>query len=154
MKDFHPSSLNTIRIVTVYTSHGIEILGSFIRFGTGGNIVDNGGKDGILAMVNPETGVVMTDGYNKIGKIFIKHPDTHKEIKGFGIPRYREMIELCKQAASEDSRIKIIGWDITLRENDSIEIIEGNHRPDAYGLQMPIKKGYKTRLFEMLKDQL
>lgn len=150
---FHPQSLNTIRIVTVRGKSGkINILGAFIRFGTGGNVVDNGGNDGILAQINCEKGEIMTEAFDKKGISYSKHPDTGIQFIGFKIPHFQEMIDISKAAAEIVPSVPITGWDIVLRNDGIIDIIEGNHRPDAYGLQTPLKQGYRTKLKEFLKS--
>lgn len=150
-KCFHPNSLNTVRIVTVKSKNGdVNVLGSFIRFGTGGHVVDNGGNDGILAQVDVVSGLIVTDAFDKTGNSYSHHPDSGLEIKGFKIPGFNKMVETCTKAHLVEPKVSIVGWDVVLRDNGLLEIIEGNHRPDAYGLQMPLKKGYRTRLNKLL----
>ncbi len=152
IKQFHPSSLNTVRIVTVLNSKDeVNVLGSFIRFGTGGNVVDNGGSDGILAMIDIDSGKIFTDAYNKKGIAFKVHPDTGIKFSGFTIPRFQEMIEVCKLGAKRVPQARILGWDIVLRDDNEIDVVEANAMPDAYGLQMPVKKGYRSTLMEMMR---
>lgn len=151
VKAFHPSSLNTVRIVTVKTHSGVEILGSFIRFGRSNNIVDNGGQNGLLAMVDCTTGTIMTDAFDKMGNSFQRHPDSNIPFIGFKIPGFKDMITVVTKAALINPQVKVIGWDVVKKSNGEIDIVEGNHRPDAYGLQMPIDKGYKTKLYKMIK---
>ena len=52
LQRFHPESLNTIRVVTVRGRSGIRVLGSFIRFGRGGAVVDNAHAGGLFAHVD------------------------------------------------------------------------------------------------------
>lgn len=130
--NYHPQSLNTVRIVTVKGKHQISILGAFVRFGTGNNCVDNGGTDGILALINHESGMVITDAFDKHGNSFSVHPDSHIPFKGLLIPMWNKMISVCKSAQELIPEAKVIGWDVVVTNNHEIEIIEGNHRPDAY----------------------
>lgn len=151
---FHPSSLNTVRVVTVRGKSGkIWILGSFIRFGTGGNIVDNGGKNGILSQIDLTTGEIFTDAVDKDGRSFATHPDSGITFKGFRILKFKEMLEVCVKAArTAPPSVPIIGWDVVIRDDGIIDIIEGNQRPDAYGLQTPVKIGYKDKLYKFLNS--
>lgn len=60
------------------------------------------------------------------------------------------MIEVWTKAAKLIPKAKIIGWDIVVRDNEQIELIEANAMPDAYLPQMSLKKGNKTRLQQLL----
>lgn len=147
IRAFHTSSLNTVRIVTVRgKKNKIYTLGSFIRFGTKGHIVDNGGNDEILAEIDIETGEIITAAYDKFGTTYENHPDTWLPIRGFIIPKFDQLIDTCKAAHMSEPCISIVGWDVVLTDKDQIENIEGNHRPDAYGLQVPQKKAIKPNL--------
>ena len=150
---FHPESLNTVRVVTVLGKSGkVSILGSFIRFGTGGNYVDNGGKDGILAEIDVDSGMVITNAFDKHRNEFDRHPDSGLLFKGFKIPEFDSIIGVCSAAAKEIPEVPIVGWDVAITKEYGIEIIEGNNRPDAYGLQSPRLKGYKSRLKELVEQ--
>lgn len=152
LQKYHSESLNTVRIVTVKGNTKISILGAFVRFGTGKNCVDNGGTEGILALIDPLSGKVITDAFDKNGKSYSKHPDSGLYFIGLQIPKWEQLISTCKSAAQVVSGIKVIGWDIVVTDKNTIEIIEGNHRPDAYGLQTPLKKGYKSYLKKLLNE--
>lgn len=150
VKAFHPASLNTIRIITVRNGRGdITTLDSFIRFGTGGNVVDNGGRGGILAGIDIPSGSICTDGIDKRGNKYVNHPDTNLRFKGTVLERFDEMVQTCKDAHKLEKNAKVIGWDILVRDNGIIEIIEGNHRPDAVE-QMLWPTGFRKRLKKLI----
>lgn len=144
---FHKNSLNTIRLTTV--SDG-GVLGTFLRVGRHGNIVDNAHAGGIFAQINPNTGEIESDGIDTDGHRYVVHPDTGVPFRGFRIPRWEELVETCLQAHRQIPDAPIVGWDICIDSNNNIEIIEGNHLPDVDVLQSPLKIGIKAKVETML----
>lgn len=149
LASFHPNSLNTIRITTL--KNGV-ILGTFIRFGNNGNIVDNAHAGGIFATINPETGIIETSGIDTDGNQYENHPFSGLQIKGFHIPRWYELIEKVREMHLSIPQAPIVGWDICIDSNNNIEVIEGNHMPDFDVLQSPQKTGIRKRLNEELQN--
>ena len=147
---FHPNSLNTIRLTTV--SGGI--LGTFIRVGRHGSIVDNAHAGGIFAQINPDTGVIESDGIDTDGHRYPVHPDTGVKFKGFHIPRWEELVATCRKAHDLTPDAPVVGWDICIDSNNNIEILEGNHMPDVDVLQSPLKIGIKAKVESMLHTKI
>lgn len=144
---FHPNSLNTIRLTTV---SGGGILGTFIRVGRHGSIVDNAHAGGIFAQINPDAGVIESDGIDTDGHRYSVHPDTGVKFKGFQIPRWDELVATCRKAHDQMQDAPVVGWDVCIDSNDNIEIIEGNHLPDVDVLQSPLKIGIRAKVESML----
>lgn len=122
-------SINTLRFDVCFDANeNKHLLGSVMRFGRGGNVIDNRSKGGFFVSVNDVNGSLLEKGYSQMGfggKEFIKHPDTNFEFSGFKIPYYSE----AKQLAMDMSEMipnKLVGWDIAITPEGPI-IIEGNH---------------------------
>lgn len=144
---FHPSSLNTIRVVTVSNEQESVIFGALLRMGAGESIVDNTHAGGIFASIDVVSGVIDTDGIDSFGKHYRCHPDTGLQIKGFQIPYWDRIVETCKQASHVMPKTLFAGWDICVHEDGRIELIEGNHAPDFDGgMQAPKKIGVKKKI--------
>lgn len=143
---FHPNSLNTIRLTTV--SGGI--LGSFIRFGRHGSVIDNAHAGGIFAQINPGNGIIESEGIDTYGHRFLAHPDTDVPILNFRIPRWNEIVLTCMEAHKLIPEVPIVGWDVCVDSKNNIEIIEGNHLPDVDVLQSPLKIGIRAKVQSML----
>lgn len=148
LKEFHPFSLNTIRVVTLNNG---EIVGTFVRFGNNGNVVDNAHAGGIFARINPQTGIVDTDGIDTSGHLYEYHPYSHKKIRGFVIPRWDEIRHTLAKMHTLVPDAPIVGWDVCITKSGQIEIIEGNHLPDVDVLQSPAKEGIRKQLSKQLK---
>lgn len=148
---FHPSSLNTVRVTTMTFNGKVVVFAAMFRVGRGGTVVDNTHAGGLYAQIDPKTGIIESDGIDTEGKHFVNHPDTNLTFKGFQIPFWDEIAELCMNAALKAKNL-FIGWDTAITEDGKIEVIEANSRPDFDGLQTPLHKGLKHKLFATLKE--
>lgn len=132
----YPLSVNTYRIVTVFTEGKPHVVYAFIRIGNGGRFVDNINAGGMAAPVNIETGVIEYAAFDKDSIYYESHPYTGCTIKGYQLPYWAESIELVKKAAKIVPQVGYAGWDIAVTENGPL-IIEGNPFPGHDILQMP-----------------
>ena len=80
---FHPKSLNTVRYATFTKDNTVHPLFSFVRFGKGDSVVDNTGSGSIVASIEIDSGIIKTNGADKIGNEYKTHPDTEIMIPGF-----------------------------------------------------------------------
>ncbi len=136
------SSVNGIRLTTIRVNGKIHIYYPWIKVGSGGEFVVSAILGGFDACINAETGIVETDGFLESGKKIQFHPDTNCKIKGFQIPRWKELIQIAKEVASKmDSTINYVGWDFVLTPKGWV-IMEGNFYGDAMW-QMCYDKGMK-----------
>ena len=155
LEEFHPQSLNTIRVMTISNGDKCELVGAVFRMGVGDNFVDNSSSGGIYASIDLESGVLLTDGYDNYGNIYQTHPDTAKPIKGFVIPYWNKVREVCKELTSVIPELVFAGWDLNVCDNGEIEFIEVNSAPNVHGgLQTPLKKGLKPKLSAAGKEVL
>jgi hypothetical protein len=150
--EFNPDSLNTLRVVTFWNGRRFNLIGSFLRMGVKGSHIDNAHAGGVFARVNVKTGEIDTEGITTTGERFIDHPTSHKTIYGFRIPCWEDIIDTCRQAARSIPEAKIVGWDIAIRKDYTIVIIEGNHMPDFDVMQSPARQGVKREFLEIVKS--
>lgn len=142
MNELNPSSVNTIRMVTIMNeSNEVTILTAFSRIGNG-NHVDNFNSGGMTAKIDVETGKIIEEAVNKKGVIFAKHPITGTKIKGFQIPNWNEAKKMVKEAAKLSPNVRYIGWDVAITE-DGVTLVEGNQFPghDIYQVAEKMKEG-------------
>lgn len=152
IEEFHPSSLNTIRVVTFSNRGETRILGACFRMGNHGAFVDNGHGGGIFAHIDVETGVVDSDGINEEGKHFKIHPISKKVIKGFVIPCWDDIRRMCHRACSVVPGIRFAGWDVAVRRDGRLEFVEGNHAPDFDIMQAPLNLGMKELVLSTMRE--
>ena len=129
MEQLNPSSVNTIRILSLRKNDEIIITSASLRTAADGDhLVDNMRKGGIGAQVDVETGIVYTYGYDYAGNKYIVHPITGCSFMGLQIPNCDKAIDLVKNAHSEIPECDYLGWDIAITQ-DGADIIEANTAP-------------------------
>ncbi len=148
----HPSSINTIRIVTLNS----EIVAAFLRIGNNNNVVDNFNHDGLVAPINIETGIIDYLAIDKKMNIYERHPLTNEPILWFKIPKWPRIKRFVIQASKEIPEVGYVGWDVCLGIKDPF-LIEGNefpghdlyqlppHRTDGIGLLPRFKKAMNKK---------
>ena len=144
----HPSSVNTIRVVTIRNKYGVtSIVAAVIRMGTGGRVVDNFHSHGIYAPIDIETGKIIGNAYGRDWKYHKKHPTTGITFIGYQLPLWEEVKKLAINAHSEIPELGFIGWDICIGEKKPC-LIEVNvypgydlyRREDGYGPLLEFKE--------------
>ena len=152
IKEIHPASLNTIKVVTLYRANGPEIQTALIRFGNN-TVVDNVHSGGMGAGVNIETGRVETDAVDKHFQRYSVHPVTNKPIKGFVIPEWEAVKQLALQAASVTPELRYSSWDIAVTPDGPV-MIEGNWDAEFYAEQMLYNRGHRTLFVNKLEGKM
>ncbi len=114
LEDLHPKSVNTVRMPTVRFDDRVEVIHPFLRVGQGESITDNAGSGGILCTVDSK-GIVQATA-DEFGNKFAVHPDSKKELIGFGIPKWEEAVELVKELAMCVPNNRYCSWDLALTE--------------------------------------
>ncbi len=127
--EINPSSVNTIRVVTVKHPDGrISVENVFARFGHAGAVVDNVSHGGCEFYVDHLTGII-GPGKGKDGSCFTVHPETGHAISGLRIPHYEEALQLCRDAHQHAPEgLRFVGWDICISD-DVLSIVEVNATP-------------------------
>lgn len=135
--DFHPKSINTIRFATYYNSKKDKVYNAFafIRFGVGEMAVDNLAAGGISAIIDVETGLIITPAMNMKLENYIIHPDSKKTIVGYQIPEWEQLKELVQSVAIQIKNYNYISWDFALTEKGWV-IVEANSNGGLYTVQM------------------
>ena len=127
ISSIYPHSINTIRVYTINKNGNVHVMFEAIRIGNHGKVVDNFNNGGMFSVIDDD-GVIRKPAIDKLNNVFEKHPMTNREIIGFKIPRYNEIIELCKKLALVVPEIKYSAWDICVTKT-GLDIVEGNEHP-------------------------
>lgn len=135
MNKLNPSSVNTVRFITVCEDGITNIIAAYLRIGNG-KIVDNFNGGGMVTPLDIETGKCLYPAVDKKEIVYEKHPTTNTVIKGFQVPMFKDAIELVKKAAPTIPQIKYVGWDIGFSIKGPT-IIEGNEYPGHDIYQLP-----------------
>lgn len=154
---FNKSSVNTVRLTTVYDNDNVNCFFTFIKLGRDNAIVDNGGQGGILALINPKDGSIISDGYDENMDSFVNHPNSDLTIKGFTIPKWNELLFYACELAKAAKGITVIGWDFALT-NKGWDVIEANTYPSIFPIQMLLNKtvghGIRERYNKLLGNYI
>lgn len=128
LSDINSSSVNTIRIVTLFYKGEVHILSAVLRMGSGGSQVDNVTQGGFACKVHND-GRLDKYAISRKYKWNAVHPGgtVFEEVV---IPDYHKIIEAVKNAAKKIPFFKIIGWDIAIDEDGNPVVIEYNTRPE------------------------
>ncbi len=143
MGKFHPSSINTVRVVTLQKEGKVSIIQTSVRLGTGDSVVDNGC---LSASVDTESGIITSQGRAAHEKgLYLKHPDTGEQILGSRLPAWNDLLKLVRKLASGFKKQRLVGWDMAYSTNGWV-IVEANSHP---GIQTLAGSGIGVRnLFE------
>ena len=158
LAEFNKSSVNSFRVVTlVCADNSVKVMAGVLRLGRKGKFADNFHHHGIASLIDVETGIVCTVGVDREWNRFVIHPDSGKPIVGFKVPEWDRIIETVKKAAMVHPEVRYVGWDVTIKEDGTIVLIEGNPGadPDVTQIEDQIGKWpiYKPLLEEINKQQ-
>lgn len=138
LSEFHPQSINTLRLVTVYDdrSDKVHYMSARIRIGNRGNHVDNFHFEGIGANIDIDTGIITSVGYDAQDREFLLHPMTGKQIIGFQIPNWSDCKAFVERCARMVPSVRYVGWDVVPLKTGGFALIEGNDNADHDFQQM------------------
>lgn len=128
LNKINPSSVNTVRIVTLNGTKKFGIVYAAIRIGQNGTDMDNVDCGGMACPINLETGKISACGADKKGNVYDFHPESGVKLIGFKIPFFSEAKEICMEAAKKIPEMKYIAWDVAITEQGPV-FIEGNSFP-------------------------
>ena len=149
MAQLHPQSVNALRITTVRRADGkIVMYRPRIKIGMNGEFLASAAQNGVVAEIDPDTGIISTDGFNESGVCYQKHPDTGVTIKGFQIPKWDELLILVDNLNKEMSEFGYIGWDLVLSKAGWC-VMEGNYAGEIAS-QFILGKGLRGEFEELI----
>lgn len=142
--------LSTIRVVTVRSAGGIDIIGACMRIIVGDAEVDafrHGAAGNLVAAVDIVSGMLNTGrGSSSTAwptmRDAERHPISRAGIAGFKLPYWNEVIALSKKAHASVAGLQTVGWDVAITDNGPM-LVEANWRYDIDILQVAYKTGYR-----------
>lgn len=143
LAEFNPSSVNTLRVVTLLgPGDSVNIMTANLRLGNGEDrFADNFHHNGIAALIDVKSGEVISKGVDKNLNYYSIHPLSGKEITGFIVPEWEEVISLVSKAALVASTVGYVGWDLAIGKDGQVMLVEGNAAADPDISQMPDQVG-------------
>ncbi|OGR06962.1 MAG: hypothetical protein A2511_17245 [Deltaproteobacteria bacterium RIFOXYD12_FULL_50_9] len=124
-------SINTIRVVTLYTrDEKVLIVSATMRFGVGDAFVDNWSAGGVAAGVDLTTGKLKRFAFDKRGTRYLNHPLSNVRFENFQVPEWEKILYLATLVQKEFSFYRLLGMDIAVNDNSEPILIEVNANPD------------------------
>jgi hypothetical protein len=149
---FAPTTLNTVRIVTLMANSGaIHAVGAVLRIGMDNSGVEGSGDQQLCAPVDLNSGKLGTAAHVNGLKIerLAHHPVNQERIEGMTLPLWGEVKDLALRAAEAARGIRSVGWDVGL-SGDRPVLIEGNEIWGEELLQVAQGRGLWTPGFREL----
>lgn len=153
MKELNSVAVNTIRAYTFIDESGKpHIIATTLRVaGDANSCTDNLHSGGIVASIDPESGVCFTMATNMNFKKFVCHPVTKTIIPGFQVPFWDDVKELLLNAALIVPTVRYVGWDVAITPDGPI-LIEGNHDANHDAMQIADQIGKYRKIMDLLQE--
>ncbi len=150
LAEFHPESVNSIRIYTYRSDSGVKVFCPWFKTGCGDAVIDNAAAGGLIAAVDADTGIVISDGGGEQMR-FERHPDSGIPFKGFQIPKWEALCDMVKACSSRFPGLPVIGWDVALSADRGWQIVEANSTGGINGVQLSTGEGILRNMTEILE---
>lgn len=124
-ESIHPTSLNTLRIVTLILEKEPILLSTMLRMGRSGSKVDNYTAGGVICPVDKQ-GFLFPKAVQKNQSVITSHPDGFV-FAGKRIPYFDSIIDEAKRLHLRVPYFKLVSWDFSVSVEGKPLLIEGNY---------------------------
>ena len=123
----NPTSVNTVRVLSLLTEDEVILLSCFLRCGRKGSRVDNTSSGGFACGID-RNGVLKKYAYTRgdYTKAVTAHPDSDVVFEGLAIPSWDRLTDLVRKAHPQIPHFRMVSWDITVDENGDPVLVEAN----------------------------
>lgn len=147
---FTGRGLSTIRVISLLENGTAKILYAMARVSTGSSSTDNfahGESGNLIAHVDHRSGRLGRMWGRRSGERytlseFPVHPATGRDVSGWRLPIWPELVETTLAAARAFPELPCVGWDVAITD-DGIMMIEANRLWFADGLQVTLGRGIR-----------
>lgn len=127
MASLNPSSVNTLRVVTIRLGTQRSVISAFAKVGRTGNRVDNVSAGNIAVGVE-EDGRLRKHGYDfSLGR-HTTHPDHGYAFDGIFIPSFADAQQTCVALHEGIPDLDLLSWDVAIDHRGRPVVIEVNIR--------------------------
>jgi len=147
MAQFNRNEMSLLRVTTVVVDGKVHFFYPVFRVMCGDGKSQCGETYSVDALIDADSGEVVTGGMDAISPEQECHPVSGIRIKGFQMPDWDALKEMLAQAAREFPTIRYIGWDVVHTDRGWC-IIEGNPSGEFF-FQLCVGHGVKDE-FEKL----
>ena len=150
----HPSSVNTLRMVTLRWKNEIRYLLTFARFGSDNGVQDNAGTGGLCIGVT-DTGEFLNTSIDENCNTYTEHPTTgfsFKEMKS--IPNFDYFKSYVKDLHKEILHQDLVSWDIVVGKDGLPVFLEANFMGATWLYQLAAQKSLFGDLTEEVLEHV
>ena len=145
---FNPTSVNTIRVLTLLLNGRFSLLGAWLRCGAKGAVVDNITSGGMAACILPGNKLSYAIDFNVPR---IDYSPTGLRFEDCRIEPFDRILQKAEEMHKRIPLVAMAGWDFALDQDDEPVFIEANLRsPDTWPWQMTQGPIFSERLQEVL----
>ena len=152
---FHPGSVNALRVTTVLVGDEVRIWRPWIKTGRGDNFITAAFVGSPCAGIDVQDGRIVTHGRTEYLEDYANHPDSGIPFVGFQIPCWDELIAVTKEMALKLPTLRFIGWDMVLSKRGWC-VMEANDKAEFLHQifwQMPMKREFERLIEWHLPDR-
>jgi hypothetical protein len=124
LNEINPSSVNTIRIITIILHNEVLVVQSILRMGVGTSYVDNICAGGMAVGITAK-GTLKEYAYDAQTKKQPKHLTTGFLFKDISIPYYQNVESIAKDMHKRFAQFRLISWDFAIADKGPV-LIEFN----------------------------
>ena len=157
---FNSSSVNIIRINTWYHNGKVVISTPVLRFGMPGHATDVcyiDGEEMVHLVGITEDGFLRDKVVDMTGKVEDLNKYVSVPLGEERVPAWDDIIMMIKKCAAKLRHFRMIGWDVTVNDENKPIIIEYNiSKPSTFSSQItdgPIWDKYTDEVLEFFKDE-
>ncbi len=121
----NPSSVNTIRIISLLSEEGVKIYSAILRMGIHGARVDNASSGGITCGITDD-GRLKKYAYKVSGERYERHMDSGVVFENYEIPGFRKCVEAVPKLHVQVPRFHLVSWDFAVDPAGEPVLIEAN----------------------------
>lgn len=125
VKSVNPTSINTIRVLSLLSQTGVKICSVILRMGVNGSRVDNISQGGICCGID-QSGRLKNPAYNYKGEVFYSHPTSGVHFSDIVIPNYEKVLRLVADTHPCIPDFRLVSWDIAIDDEGTPLLVEAN----------------------------
>lgn len=125
MNSLNPSSINTIRVLSLLSQDGVTIYSAILRMGVNGSRVDNISQGGITCGIDG-SGHLKKFAYSFTGNRFEAHPTTGTKFCDVVLPNFDKVCQLVKEAHPSIPNFRLVSWDVCIDQDGEPLLVEAN----------------------------
>ncbi len=146
-KSLNPSSVNSLKIMSLLWEEEVRVLSTVIRVGAKGSFTDNVSSGNAYMISVNQHGYIQGKKFDFIGNVF---EESIESFYNTAVPGYLSAIDVIKRIHKKLPYFRLISWDFAIGTNENPILIEYNLRsPDAKMHQV-----FKGPLFGDLTDEV